>query len=489
MEVWGPCPQWGPRGGAPTFFTSSPRLSAPLRAQFVTDRNAGGAYITLMDLHAAVAFSRFGLGRRRDEPVPADPRGWLVAQLTQPDPAQFNGMVTGDQALAMVAAEAHAAKDAKARSPDMKPPPTPEQLAVVDLHRAEMRAILANALMTPVGFRERLVWFWYNHFTVAARTRVCNASVGAYIREAIRPHVTGKFEDMLLAVMRHPAMLSYLDQAKSAGPNSRGGQRRQMGLNENLARECLELHTVTPASGYTQADVTSFAKVLTGRSLEQHAAPFGYVFRANLHEPGPQTVMGREWADEADGGDTLLRWLAGHPSTQHHLAEKLVRHFVADDPAPGDVQVVEATLRNSGGDLGAAAQALVALPSAWQPLAKVRAPQDYVIAAMRAVGAHPDAEPHLPGMLDGLGQPVFKAPFPIGWPDKAADWAGPEAMLQRVDFAYQFAGRVTDQEPVTVAQDTLGPLLGAETLNQMRRAGSRQDALALFLASPEFQRR
>jgi uncharacterized protein (DUF1800 family) len=442
-----------------------------------------------MDLHAAVAFSRFGLGRRRDEAVPADPQGWLIDQLNRPDPAVFPGFPTSDQALAMVSAEERSVKEATERAAGQKPPPTPEQMALVDLRRAEIRALLANALTTQAGFRERLVWFWFNHFTVAARNRVCSAVAGAYIREAIRPHVTGKFQDMLLAVMRHPAMLSYLDQGKSAGPNSRGGLRHQLGLNENLARECLELHTVTPASLYTQADVTNFAKVLTGRSYEQHKAPFGYVYRTNLHEPGAQTVMGHEWEDDDTGGDTLLLWLANHPNTQRHLAEKLVRHFVADDPAPNDVRVVEAVLRNSGGDLGAAAQALVALPAAWQPLAKVRTPQDYVIAALRAVGAHPEAEPHLGGVLDGLGQPVFQAPFPIGWPDRAVDWAGPEAMLQRVDFAYQFAGRVTDQEPVTVAQDTLGPLLGAETLAQITHAGSRQDALALFLASPEFQRR
>jgi uncharacterized protein (DUF1800 family) len=442
-----------------------------------------------MNTNAAIAFSRFGLGRRRDEPVPSDPRAWLLAQLQGPDPAQFPGMPTTDRALALLAAEVAAAKDRALQDPDHKKGPSPELQALLDLHKQEQAAFLANALTTQAGFRERLVWFWYNHFTVAARTRPATACVGAYVREAIRPNVTGKFQDMLLAVMRHPAMLSYLDQFHSVGPNSAVGLRRQHGLNENLARECLELHTVTPVSGYTQADVTNFAKILTGWTMEFRTEPRGFVFRANAHEPGEQTVMGRTWPDGEEGGQAILLWLANHPATQHHLAEKLVRHFVADDPAPADVAHVESVLRESGGDLGAAAQALVDMPSAWQPLTKVRTPQEYVVAAMRAVGAHPDAEPRLPGMIERLGQPVFKAPFPIGWPDRAADWTGPEALIQRVDFAYQFAGRVSDQDPAGIAENTLGPLLAAETLTQVQHAGSRQDGLALLLGSPEFQRR
>ena len=445
-----------------------------------------------MNSNAAVAFSRFGLGRRRGEPVPADPRGWLTLQLDGPDPSQFPGLPATAEALAMVDAEQRTARDAAmeaARQPGQKRQPTPEQQALNDLHKRERAALLANAITTEAGFRERLVLFWYNHFTVAARTRPAIACVGAYIREAIRPNVTGKFQDMLLAVMRHPAMLAYLDQFHSMGPGSYAGVRHLNGLNENLARESLELHTVSPASGYTQEDVTSYAKILTGWSLELKHEPRGFVYRPNTHEPGEQTVMGHSWPDGEEGGVAILAWLANHPSTHRHLAEKLVRHFVADDPPPADVTSIEAVLRETEGDLGATARALVDLPGAWQPLAKLRTPQEYVIAAMRAVGAHPDAEPGLPAILDGLGQPVFKPTFPIGWPDRAADWAGPEAMLQRVDFSYQFAGRVTDQEPMDIAENALGPLLGAETLSQIRHAGSRQDALALLLSSPEFQRR
>jgi uncharacterized protein (DUF1800 family) len=199
--------------------------------------------------------------------------------------------------------------------------------------------------------------------------------------------------------------------------------------------------------------------------------------------------MGRRWPEGEDGVVAILCWLADHPSTRRHLAVKLVRHFVADVPDAADVARIEAVLHGSDGDLGAAAKAVVALPGAWRKLTKLRSPQDYVVAVMRAVGARPEREPKLPGQIEHLGQKMFGAPFPIGWPDTAADWAGPAALLQRADFAYQFSARVTDQEPAEVAERTLGPLLEAETLAEIRRAGSRQDGLTLLLASPEFMRR
>jgi uncharacterized protein (DUF1800 family) len=294
---------------------------------------------------------------------------------------------------------------------------------------------------------------------------------------------------MLLAVMRHPTMLAYLDQAHSTGPDSPAGLRRHLGLNENLARECLELHTVTPASGYTQADVTAFARILTGWTFEWKEEPVGFRFRRSIHEPGEQTVLGQRWPGGEAGGVALLTWLADHPFTHRHLAEKLVRHFVADTPPPAQVRVVEGVLRDSGGDLGAASAALVDLPGAWAPLTKVRTPQEYVVACLRGLGMQPEDVPNIGGMVGGLGQPMFQAPFPIGWPDRAADWAGPEAMLQRVDFAYGLAGRVPLIEPVAHGSTILGPLLDAGTLAAMKGAGSRRDALTLLMASPEFQRR
>jgi len=283
-------------------------------------------------------------------------------------------------------------------------------------------------------------------------------------------------------------MLAYLDQAQSAGPDSFIGERKHKGLNENLARECLELHTVTPAAGYTQQDVTNFAKILTGWSIELRQEPTGFKFRPFMHEPGEIEVMGRIWPAGQQGGEALLTWLGTHPATYRHLSEKLVRHFVADDPPRAEIRRIETVLRDTQGDLHAASLALIELQGAWVPGAKLRAPQDYVVACLRALGAQPDQVPNMGSVIAGLGQGFFQAPFPIGWPDRAADWAGPEAMLQRVDFVYAFAGRYGVLDPSQVAE-ALGPLLTQDTRDQMRGAGSRRDAMTLLLASPEFMRR
>ncbi len=356
------------------------------------------------------------------------------------------------------------------------------------LFRAEAAALMDGALRSDAPFRERLVLFWANHFTVSLRQGQCAPLVGAFVREAIRPHVTGRFADMLLAVLRHPAMLIYLDNAGSVGPHSRAGLRGGRGLNENLARECLELHTVSPAAGYTQADVTAFAAVLTGWSVARREEPVGFRFRPGAHEPGEKTVLGTRVPEGEAGGVALLRVLAAHPATHRHLAGKLARHLVADDPAPADVRRIEAALRDTGGDLGAAALAATRCPAAWTPGTKLRSPQDYVLACLRALDLPGDARTDPVRAVGALGQPLWNAPFPIGWPDRAADWAGPEALLRRVDWAYGLAGRAGTLDPLDVA-GRMGPLLAPDTLEAMRHAGSRRDALTLLLAGPGFQRR
>jgi uncharacterized protein (DUF1800 family) len=261
------------------------------------------------------------------------------------------------------------------------------------------------------------------------------------------------------------------------------------GLNENLARECMELHTISPLAGYSQADVTSFAKILTGWSVEMKDDPPGFRYRPFAHEPGVQTVLGQSFPADEAGGVEALRFLANHPATHRFLAGKLVRHFVADDPPAAAVRTIEAVLRDGKGDLGAASAALVGLEGAWNPGAKLRTPIDFVIASVRALDIPPEQIPNLLGILGGLGQPLWTAPAPNGWPDRAADWAGPEAMLRRIDWASGFAGRVGNRDVVEVADNTLGPLLRAETREAIGRAGSRRDAMTLLLTCPEFQRR
>jgi uncharacterized protein (DUF1800 family) len=429
-----------------------------------------------MDTRTAHALVRFGLGRRGTEPLPSDPAAWLLDQLRQPDPTRLADPPATASGLA-------------ALREDRATKPPPGESRARKLFQAQAAAQLANAVMTPAPFRERLVWFWTNHFVVSLRRGECTAVAAAFVEEAIRPHVTGPFGDMVLAVIRHPAMLLYLDNANSFGPDSPVGQKTHRGLNENLARECLELHTVSPLAGYTQADVTSFAKILTGWSVDLKSDPPGFRYRPFAHEPGAQTVLQHSFPPDESGGVAALAFLANHPATHRFLATKLVRHFVADDPPPDAVRSIEAVLRNTNGNLGAASAALVKLDAAWEPATKLRTPMDFVIASVRALDIPPDQLPNMVGVLGGLGQPLWTAPAPNGWPDRAADWAAPEAMLRRIDWASGFAGRIGDRDVLEISNATLGPLLRAETRDAIHRAGSRRDAMTLLLTSPEFQRR
>jgi len=429
-----------------------------------------------MDMLTAQAFIRFGLGRRAAEPTPPDPAAWLLDQIRGPDPTRLADPPSTAKGLAALREDR-----------DTKPPPGESQARA--LFKTQAAAQLTNAVTAPAPFRERLVWFWTNHFAISRRRAECTAVAAAFVEEAIRPHVTGGFGDMLLAVMRHPAMLMYLDNVGSVGPDSEAGQRSHRGLNENLARECLELHTVNPLAGYTQADVTSFAKVLTGWSVELNADPPGFRYRPRAHEPGVQTLLQQPFPTDEAGGIAALHFLAEHPATHRFLATKLVRHFVADDPPPDMVRAIEAALRDTKGNLGSAAAALVSLEAAWQPGTKLRTPLEYMIASVRTLDLPQDQLPNLTGILSGLGQPLWSPPAPNGWPDRAADWSAPEAMLRRIDWASGFAGHIGERDVIEVSDTALGPMLRPATRDAIRRVGSRRDAITLLLTSPEFQRR
>jgi uncharacterized protein (DUF1800 family) len=428
-----------------------------------------------------VAAIRFGLGPRLDQPLPEDPEAWLKAQLDAPDPPTPDAP---DLAARFRALEL----DRK------EPVPKGERSRVSLLARDAGAAYQSRCIMTEAPFRERLVAFWANHLTVSRRAATVQILADDYLDRAIRPHATGRFADMLVAATRHPAMLAYLDNGGSVGPNSPAGRRRQRGMNENLAREILELHTLSPArtpfGGYTQGDVVELAKILSGWSFERVQEPLGFRFRTNAHEPGTKTLLGRHFEEGEAAGEAALRMLADHPATHRHLAVKLVRHFVADAPPPDAVRAIEGVLRDTGGDLGAAARALIGIPGAWDPpLAKLRTPQDHIIAACRALGAGPELGGIAIGATFGLGQTLWMAPAPNGWPDTAGDWSAPEGVLMRSEWVYSLAARFGRFDPREVARVALGPLARAETVTAVARAGSVRDALTLALASPEFMRR
>jgi len=486
---------------------------------------------------AVLALHRFGLGPRPGSiaAIASDPRGALLAELERPGIGRIDNpeLLTSAQS-ARAAFEARAERQAQniiaerakkaaeqaqaqamngemtqpvdaprpaatpqtepteaprrpAAAPQAEPGRTPERQNFLK----EVKARLDAAVDAEIGFAERLVWFWSNHFCVSGYT-VANMA-GGYEREAIRPHVLGRFADMLLAAEGHPAMLVYLDNSMSFGPQSVAGINRTRGLNENFAREILELHSLGVRTGYSQEDIIRFANVLTGWTVisvvdnPEHGAEF--IFNRRLHEPGPQQVIGKTYPDMGvEQARAVLLDLARHPATAVHIATKLARHFVADAPPPALVEHLAKAFRDTEGDLKEVAKALIASDAAWaSPRDKLKKPCEWVVAMVRATGLRGDPERFRRGQV-GLGEPLWFPPAPQGFPDDEATWI--DGIGRRLDIANSFAQRVAQRaDPNGVIDTALGPLARSETREAVARAESREQALVLAFMSPEFQRR
>jgi uncharacterized protein (DUF1800 family) len=468
-----------------------------------------------MSIQSVIAVNRFGLGAAPNELAAAgsDPRGWLARQLGGAAPASpaFDKLASSGEALKAYPrwiaslGKRDAMGDSAQAGQRTIEGTFREQLGPAMLE--EVAARLAAAVSTPAPFRERLVWFWSNHFTVSAEKALVFALAGSFEREAIRPHVGGYFGDMLLAVTRHPAMILYLDnhlsvrkgwQAQGLRSSRSTAFPSPTGLNENLAREILELHTLGVNGGYTQGDVTEFARVITGWTVRptmfdlDQASP-GFVFDPARHEPGPRTLLGATYSQEGMAqGEAVLRDLAVRPATALHVATKLTRHFIADEPPPGAVARIARAFRESAGHLPTVHAALLECREAWtQPLAKLKSPIEYVVSCLRAVPALRAAQPQaLYAVLRGMGQRPFFAPSPQGWPDTSQAWGGGDALWKRIEWAGIVAARVgSTVDPVRLAGESYGAAIGEATRRAVERAESRQQGLALWLASPEFQRR
>ena len=454
-----------------------------------------------------IAANRFGLGARPGEleRIGDRPQAWLLSQLTRASRDTDSGLPGSVEVLTELQA-IHRARDAARRNDDA------ELLEELNktlreffrsryVEQATHRYRLAATTESP--FRERLVHFWTNHFAVSADKRPLPALAGTMEAEAIRPHVTGRFLDMLTAVEKHPAMILYLDNQSSMGPGSslaRAAARRgrALGLNENLAREILELHTLGVDGGYEQSDVTTFAKVLTGWSVGGGRGPLAsgptgeFFFRLNMHEPGAQTLLGRTYPDDGvRQAEAVLRDLASSPATARFLAEKIARHFVADSPPEALVdRLVEAYL-DSSGELMPVYETLINSLESWEaPFAKYKTPQDFLISAYRAFGREPDNPQRMIAFLELLGQRPYTPGSPAGWPDTASHWDGGEPLMRRIEWAGAVGGAIGDRvSPTDLAGAILGPLVSERTLNGIASAESAAQGLTLLLASPEFQRR
>ena len=464
---------------------------------------------------AAVATNRFGLGARPGEIEASaeDPRAWLLAQLKGAAPAIQSPQLK-DSASMIAALERLRAQNrllgagADSTAPAAAAAVLPAVVKLGALYRPayveEVAARVRFATRTQRPFLERITQFWSNHFAISVDKAIVLGIAGSYEREAIRPNVLGSFTQLLLAVERHPAMLLYLDNFRSVGPDSRLAQRplargRKLGINENLAREIMELHTLGVNGGYTQADVTSFAQVITGwsigaagRGLSAGGTPGEYLFRANLHQPGPQTILGRRYAQGGEEqGEAVLRDLARHPATAQHIATQLARHFIADEPPPQSVARLAQVFTRTDGDLPSLYGALVAEESAWsQPLAKFKTPNDYLISAYRALELPVDDTRQIAPLFTNLGQRTWSPNSPAGWPDRSADWDGASALMQRLRWADQMGQRLgASINAALLAPRILGATLADNTRAALARAASGAQALTLLLAAPEFMRR
>jgi uncharacterized protein (DUF1800 family) len=484
-------------------------------------------------LQAALALHRFGFGPRAGAiaAIASDPRGALLAELDAPGAGAITDrdLLTSAEAAqagrdfrqvskaARLAeritqgfeqqAKQQAAQQARKNPPDPNnnmaannnmtaqlPMRDPGPVIPQEIFQDEAKARLAAATGAEIGLVERLVWFWSNHFCVSADKGGGVLQIaGAYEREAIRPHVLGQFSAMLRAVETHPAMLLYLDNARSIGPDSPAGLSGGKGLNENLAREILELHTLGVRTGYTQADVTHFANVITGWTIVQPRPELPrageFTFNPRMHEPATEQVLGHSYANEGfEQGRAVLLALARHPATARHVADKLARHFVADDPPPALVDKLAKRFLDTQGNLKEVARTLVTAPESWAlPRQKLKRPGEWVVGMLRAAAIDTqDIRPVLQAH-NLLGEPLWRPPAPNGFADKEAAWI--DGLTQRLDIANSMARRAGAIDPKQVFEETLGPLASADTRQTVDRAESRPQALALLFMAPEFQRR
>ncbi|EWH09659.1 hypothetical protein DS2_11843 [Catenovulum agarivorans DS-2] len=442
----------------------------------------------------AIAYQRFGYGVNPNQTlVESNHKTWLINQLKPifPDSSIWS----------LAKAYEYQAQYRKMRMEERKGNQSEAQMQQSDKFKKKFyqQSKLASyysaqfAIETENGLQARLLDFFSNHFSVTASGNVMRALAPLLEIEAIAPNLTGKFSDLLLAVESHPAMLVYLNNEQSVGPDSQlAKKRKNKGLNENLAREILELHTLGVDGGYNQQDVIELAKAITGWSVANpiREDTIGFIYRQRTHQPGKRKVLGKTYSQKGmEQGKAILQDLAVHPATAKFVCTKLVRHFISDQPNQQIVQTMQAAWKKTDGDIKAVITAMIEHPESWrEDRQKFKTPREFLISSYRLSDIQYKGKQQRAFMnsLEMMGQKPFSAGSPAGFKDERNAWDGPDALLNRIDWANAYAKQVK-KDPLELAKAAFGESLSANTYTFLKRAESRQQALAMLLMSPEFQ--
>lgn len=446
---------------------------------------------------ACIAVNRFGYGAREGELEKAKraPKAWVKSQLTS---LSFDTLLLHSNDIFI-----EHSKYQKQNKQQKKQVKNKQKMSVLDdevskkYARNALRSLsidsLNQAINSPHSVSWRLLDFFSNHFSVTANGRLMVGLAATLEREAIAPNLLSNFEDILLAVEQHPAMLIYLNNEKSFGPNSRIAKKRNIGLNENLAREMMELHTLGVDGDYNQADVIELAKAITGWSVKNYQKEHstGFIFRTYGHEPGARTLLGTRYSHKGvEQGQQILRDLAMHPSTIKHVCFKLAHHFVSETPPKSLLNKMAARWLTTQGNIKQVMYSMFDAEEAWLSSAqKFKTPREFVISTYRAINLKTHNSKLLLNSLTSLGQAPFNAGSPAGYSDDVNDWLGASALMARVDWTTMLSGARNRLNAVKIMATALGDSVSQHTYQSVMRAESRQQAMTLLLMSPEFQRR
>ena len=471
--------------------------------------------------NATIATQRFALGARPDEikKINDNAQQWLLTQLDASPTVTFDRSLATANSILIAHSEftksrkafrkqqadktiptAMAEMDSANQMSEMQAMPseskkTEESKEPKNPHNDFYKALTADALKQTIesenSFNWRCLAFFSNHFSVSAQGQLMTGLAPTLEREAIAPNLYGHFDQLLLAVCQHPAMLIYLNNENSIGPSTRFAKKNR-GLNENLAREILELHTLGVDGGYQQHDVTELAKGITGWSVFKPGKDKqqGFIYHKGKHEPGTRTLLGKSYPPQGLAqGKQMLKDIANHPSTARFVSTKIVQSFISDQAPEELVNHLTTQWIKTNGHLKSVFQALINHPLSWQAQQqKYKTPHEYVISTYRALAVKKLNIRQVQNALNTLGQRPFKADSPAGYSDQQQDWDGASALMARVNWASQIAAKkqFAKTNINILIENTFSNTLSTHSYQVITRAESRQQALTLLLLSPEF---